>query len=145
MIVDGEELSHLHSQVGEIPDLSWTVQTTSQQNGLLQAALFKANDDPNPSWDLVACETVASPSSLFSNVSISNGTSGKTYTLTATSTSGLFSQLNTLEAGKYQVRFSGEACTGGDWSGIPFPTKTGPLLRKGGSYRINYGKVWKSK
>ena len=28
---------------------------------------------------------------------------------------------------------------------IPFPTKTGPLLRKGGSYRINYGKVWKSK
>ena len=115
MKADNKELDHFFGRVGDLPDLEWRVQTSSLQTGQLKVAVFKQNMGTPAGWDQTFCGVVDNLTNFFTSTSVGNGSDGKFYTLTAEDGCGLFDELD--DAGRYQVRFSGEACSGGDWEG----------------------------
>jgi len=110
MKADGQQLSHLYGRAGTLPNLEWTVTTSTALPNQVQVGIFKQGGTQ------IACETLENATSLFTQIMPSNGPNGKIYTLTAQSGSELFNLLSTQGAGRYEIRFSGAACSGGDWS-----------------------------
>ena len=110
MKADGQQLSHLYGRAGTLPNLEWTVTTSTALPNQVQVGIFKQGGTQ------IACETLENATSLFTQITPVNGPNGKIYTLTAESGSELFNLLSTQGAGRYEIRFSGAACSGGDWS-----------------------------
>jgi len=110
----GKTLSLLHGRVGHVPDLEWTVRTTTNQSNQVRVAVYKEN--PGSGWSQLYCDTLEDATDLFSNIQPTTGEAGKIYSLEALTNSGLFSLFSTNGAGAYEVRFSGETCSG-DWDG----------------------------
>ena len=110
MKAGGQQLSHLYGRAGTLPNLEWTITTSTALPNQVQVGIFKQGGTQ------IACETLESATSLFTQITPVNGPNGKIYTLTAESGSELFNLLSTQGAGRYEIRFSGAACSGGDWS-----------------------------
>ena len=110
------ELSHYYGRLGDIPNLAWTVTTSTQQTSQVQGHLFKW-DPIQLQWDSVYCNTLES-NTLFDDVTSNTAPGGLVYTLTTDSAkTGEFHDVLEQEGpGHYQLRFSGVACAG-DWTG----------------------------